>query len=529
MYNTLIETPEFYKAGIYIRLSEADEGKAYESDSESVLNQRNMLMKFVKEKGFIFVSEYVDDGYSGTDFDRPGFNKMMEDIKNKVINLVIVKDLSRLGRDHVMTGFYIETFFPENGIRFISMQEGYDNAINQASNDSSTFIIACNDYYSKQNSVKIRNVLNDKRKNGKFIGSSPSYGYLRDPEDKGHLIPDPIYAPIVKKIFDMAYEGIGLSQITTYLNDNKIKTPSSLKRKNIHANNKYNPMWTISSVKKILKNQMYVGDMVQSVQTKVSYKSKKKKTLPRSNWNIVKNTHEAIVDRIIFEHVQNNAKRTNVTNNTKREKRIFENLLYCKECGNTLTITYRKNHNYWTINCNRYSRDPKRKMCYSHFIPYDKLECALLEVIKKTCKQYLDEINVSEIASEISIKRKNDSKIKEKITELENKEKGYLDKLDMLYEDKFKGLVSDEMYKRIANDTEILLQETRKKINRLKDNTKTIKNTTDDLKKYENKIKSLIDIDSPTRELMQTIIDRIVIDKDKNIEIIYKFSILNNI
>ena len=529
MYNTLIETPEFYKAGIYIRLSEADEGKAYESDSESVLNQRNMLMKFVKEKGFIFVSEYVDDGYSGTDFDRPGFNKMMEDIKNKVINLVIVKDLSRLGRDHVMTGFYIETFFPENGIRFISMQEGYDNALNQASNDSSTFIIACNDYYSKQNSVKIRNVLNDKRKNGKFIGSSPSYGYLRDPEDKGHLIPDPIYAPVVKKIFDMAYEGIGLSQITTYLNDNKIKTPSSLKRKNIHANNKYNPMWTISSVKKILKNQMYVGDMVQSVQTKVSYKSKKKKTLPRSNWNIVKNTHEAIVDRIIFEHVQNNAKRTNVTNNTKREKRIFENLLYCKECGNTLTITYRKNHNYWTINCNRYSRDPKRKMCYSHFIPYDKLECALLEVIKKTCNQYLDEINVSEIASEISIKRKNDSKIKEKITELENKEKEYLDKLDMLYEDKFKGLVSDEMYKRIANDTEILLQETRKKINKLKDNTKTIKNTTDDLKKYEDKIKSLINIDSPTRELMQTIIDRIVIDKDKNIEIIYKFSILNNI
>ena len=529
MYNTLIETPEFYKAGIYIRLSEADEGKAYESDSESVLNQRNMLMKFVKEKGFIFVSEYVDDGYSGTDFDRPGFNKMMEDIKNKVINLVIVKDLSRLGRDHVMTGFYIETFFPENGIRFISMQEGYDNALNQASNDSSTFIIACNDYYSKQNSVKIRNVLNDKRKNGKFIGSSPSYGYLRDPEDKGHLIPDPIYAPVVKKIYDMAYEGIGLSQITTYLNDNKIKTPSSLKRKNIHANNKYNPMWTISSVKKILKNQMYVGDMVQSVQTKVSYKSKKKKTLPRSNWNIVKNTHEAIVDRIIFEHVQNNAKRTNVTNNTKREKRIFENLLYCKECGNTLTITYRKNHNYWSINCNRYSRDPKRKMCYSHFIPYDKLECALLEVIKKTCNQYLDEINVSEIASEISIKRKNDSKIKEKITELENKEKEYLDKLDMLYEDKFKGLVSDEMYKRIANDTEILLQETRKKINKLKDNTKTIKNTTDDLKKYEDKIKSLINIDSPTRELMQTIIDRIVIDKDKNIEIIYKFSILNNI
>jgi len=529
MYNTLIKTPEFYKAGIYIRLSEADEGKAYESDSESVLNQRNILMNYVKEKGFIFIDEYVDDGYSGTNFDRPGFQKLIDDIKSKKINLVIVKDMSRLRRDHILTGYYVENFFPENGIRFISMQEGYDNAINQASNDSSTFIFACNDYYSKQNSIKIRNVLNDKRRNGKFIGSAPSYGYLRDPEDKGHLIPDPEYAPVVKKIFDMAYEGVGLSEITTYLNDNKIKTPSSLKRKNPHARNKYNPIWTVSSVKKILKNQMYVGDMVQSVQTKVSYKSKKKKTLPKSNWDIVKNTHEPIVDRIIFEKVQNNIKRTNVTNITKREKRLFENLLYCKECGNTLTITYRKNHNYWTINCNRYSRDPKRRMCEPHFIPYDKLENALLDAIKKTCKQYLQPIDISNLANEINNKKNNDIKIQEKVKELESKEKEYLRKLDMLYEDKFKGLVSDEMYKRIANETEVLLSKLRSEINKLKDNTKVIKNKTDDLKQYEDKIKSLIDIDNPTRELIQTIIEKIVIDKDKNIEIIYKFSILNSI
>ena len=529
MYNTLIQMPEFYKAGIYIRLSEADEGKAYESDSESVLNQRNMLMNFVKENSFIFAGEYVDDGYSGTDFDRPGFNKMLEDIKAGIINLVIVKDLSRLGRDHIMTGYYVETFFPENGIRFISVQEGYDNAINQASNDSSTFIFACNDYYSKQNSVKIRSVLNEKRKNGKFIGSAPSYGYQRDPADKGHLIPNPEYAPVIKKIFDLAYKGVSLSEIATYLNDNKVKTPSSLKRKNVNVNNKFNPMWTISSVKKILKNQMYVGDMVQGVQTKVSYKSKKKTTLPRANWSIVKNTHEPLVDRIIFEKVQNNVKRTNVTNNTKREKWLFENLLYCKECGNTLTVTYKKNHDYWTINCNRYSRDPKRKMCYSHFIPYDKLEQALLDVIKSTCKKYLDAINISDIANEINNKKRNDYKLKEKIIELENKEKEYLSKLDMLYEDKFKGLISEEMYKRIANDTEILLTKLRGEINKLRAITKVIKSKADDLKDYEDKINSLIDIENPTRGLIQTIIDKIVINKDKNIEIIYKFSILNNL
>lgn len=526
MYNTLKEMPEYYKAGIYIRLSEADEGKSYESESESVLNQRNILMNFIKEKGFIFVDEYVDDGYSGTTFDRPGFQRLIEDIKAKRINLVVVKDLSRLGRDHILTGYYVETFFLENGIRFISMLEGYDNAINQASNDSATWLFACNDYYSKQNSIKIRNVLNDKRRNGKFIGSAPSYGYLRDPDDKGHLIPDPEHAWVVKKIFEMAYNGIGLSEITTYLNDNNIKTPSSLKRKNPNSKAKNNPMWTISSIKKILKNQMYVGDMVQSVQTKVSYKSKKKKTLPKSNWDIVKNTHEPLIDRFMFESVQNNVRRTNVSNITKREKRLFENLLYCKECGNTLTISYRKNHNYWTINCNRYSRDPKRRMCEPHFSPYDKLEEALLEVIKNTCKKYLKNLDISKITK--SINKKGNDDVNNQINELRKQEKSLISKLDMLYQDKFNGIVSEEIYLRISRETEKSLVRTREKIQSLQDTKNDKKVNKSELKDYEEKIRELIDIDNPSRELIQTLIDKIIIDKDRNIEIIYKFSMLNN-
>ena len=526
MYNTLKQMPDYYKAGIYIRLSEADEGKSYESESESVLNQRNILMNFIKEKGFIFVDEYVDDGYSGTTFDRPGFQRLIEDVKVGRINLVIVKDLSRLGRDHILTGYYVETFFPENGIRFISMLEGYDNAVNQASNDSSTFIFACNDFYSKQNSVKIRNVLNDKRRDGKFIGSAPSYGYQRDPEDKGHLIPDPDYAWVVKKIFDMAYNGIGLTDITTYLNDNNIKTPSSLKRKNPNSKAKYNPIWTISSVKKILKNQMYVGDMVQSVQTKVSYKSNKKKTLPKSNWDIVKNTHEPLVDRFIFESIQNNVKRTNVSNITKREKRLFENLLYCRECGNTLTVSYRKQHNYWTVNCNRYSRDPKRRMCEPHFSPYDKLEEALLKTIRSTCKKYLKNLDISEISKNVN--KKENSDVNNQIKDLRKQEKDLISKLDMLYKDKFNGIVSEEMYLRISRETENSLIRTREKIQSLQDIKEEKKVNKSEIKDYEDKIRKLINIDNQSRELIQALIDKIIIDKDRNIEIIYKFSILNN-
>ena len=524
MYNGLIQMPNnIYRAVIYIRLSEADEGKSYESESESITNQRNLLMNFVKEKGFIFVGEYVDDGYSGTNFERPGFTKMIEDIKNKMANLVIVKDLSRLGRDHVMTGYYIENFFPENNIRFISLQENYDSAINQASNDSSTFIIACNDYYSRQNSIKIRSVLNDKRKKGKFIGSNPSYGYMKDPEEKGHLIPDPEYAPVVKKIFEMAASGVGLSDITSYLNDNKIKTPSSLKRKNPNSKMRYNEQWTTSSVKKILKNRMYTGDMVQSTQTKVNYKSKKKKALPKSNWDIVPDTHEPLVDKLTFERIQGNVKRTN-KGISKRDKRLFENLLFCKECGNALTITYRKNQDYWTINCNKYARDPRRRLCEPHFMPYDKLEEALLEVVRTTCKDYINKIDSKVLSKEIADKNSSKNDNKEKIRYLENKIKEYIAKIDMLYEDKFRGNISEATYKRLSQETERLLNKAELDLEKYK-TTKNEGIKTKELEEYEKRIRELIDIKKPTRELLQTLIDKIEIDKDKNIEIFYRFMI----
>ena len=187
---------------------------------------------------------------------------------------------------------------------------------------------------------------------------------------------------------------------------------------------------------------MYVGDMVQSVQTKVSYKSKKKKTLPKSNWDIVKNTHEPLVDRFIFESVQNNIKRTNVSNITKREKRLFENLLYCKECGNTLTVYYRKQHNYWTVNCNRYSRDPKRRMCEPHFSPYDKLEEALLKVIKSTCKKYLKKLDISEISKNIN--KKDNSDVNNQINDI-----SIIEHVNMYIKN---GMNSKEAIKKTAED-----------------------------------------------------------------------------
>ena len=528
MYNTYLSGIDF-NVGIYIRLSQEDKDKKYESDSESVINQKELLRGYVKNNNFNLVKEYVDDGYSGTDFERPGFQSMLEDINNKKINCVIVKDLSRLGRDHVMTGYYIETFFPENNIRFISILESYDSFKNQASNDSSTFIIACNDYYSKQNSIKIRNVLNEKRKNGKFVGSLPCYGYMRDPEDKGHLIPNPETAPIVKKIFKWRADGIGPTEIANRLNKAHVVTPSGYKKTNYSSRLIDRDNWNISTVKKILINRVYTGDLVQHTQTKVSYKSKKKIAVDEKFWIVVNNTHEALVDKDTFEYVNNLRKRNtrNYEVKTGREKRLLEGKLFCKECSNRLTVLYRRNLDYWSVNCNRYSRDPVRGRCYSHFYPYNYLEEQILEQINNSVSKLIKELDLKELNNEVvKSVNKETSNIDKTIKNLEVEKEKITKRINTLYDDRCDGVISAEVYKELAKESETKLKE----INDLVDNENIkkykIKNKVNVLPDYTKKIKKLLDLNKPKKELIDTLVDKIVIDKDRNINIYFKYDIV---
>lgn len=531
MNNTYLNGLDF-NVGIYIRLSQEDKDKKYESDSESVINQKELLRNYVKNNNFNLVKEYVDDGFSGTDFERPGFKSLLEDINNKKINCVIVKDLSRLGRDHVMTGYYIETFFPENNIRFISILESFDSFKNQASNDSSTFIIACNDYYSKQNSIKIRNVLNEKRKSGKFVGSLPCYGYMRDPEDKGHLIPNPETAPIVKKIFKWRADGIGPTEIANRLNKAHVVTPSGYKKTNYSSRLIDRDNWNISTVKKILINRIYTGDLVQHTQTKVNYKSKKKITLDEKLWIVVENTHEPLVDKDTFDYVNNLRKRNtrNYEIKTDREKRLLEGKLFCKECGNRLTVLYRKKQDYWSINCNRYSRDPVRGRCYSHFYPYNYLEEQVLEQINKYVSKLIKELDLKQLNDEV-VKNvhKETNNIDKVIKSLEIEKEKITKRIITLYNDRCDGVISTETYKELAKESEVKLKE----INDLIDNENIkkykIKNKANVLPDYTKKIKKLLDLNKPKKELIDTLIDKIVIDKDRNITICFKYDVVSAI
>ncbi len=531
MYNSYLTNMDF-NVGIYIRLSQEDKDKKYESDSESVINQRQILKDYVKNNNFNLVNEYVDDGYSGTDFDRPGFQSLLNDIKKKKINCVIVKDLSRFGRDHVMTGYYLETFFPENNIRFISMQESYDSFKNQASNDSSTFIIACNDYYSKQNSIKIRNVLNDKRRNGKFIGSQPSFGYMRDPEDKGHLIPNPKTAPIVKNIFKWRVEGVGPTEIATRLNNDNIPTPSGYKNTKFSSRLIDRDTWTISTIKKILTNRIYTGDMVQHTQTKVNYKSKKKITLDESLWVIVENTHESLVDKKTFEYVQTLRKRhtRNVPIKTGREKRILEGKIFCKECGNRLSVYYRKKLDYWSINCNRYSRDPKRGRCSSHFYPYDYLEEQILEKFDEAVSSFINELDINELNNEIvKVIHKETESIDKKINNLLKEKEQIMNRLSRLYNDRCDEIITGELYKELSKESETKLRKINESINNEELNKLNVKNKIMVLPNYTKQIKELLDLKKPKQSLIDTLIDTIIIDENRNISIKFKYDVISEI
>lgn len=528
MNNTYLNGLDF-NVGIYIRLSQEDKDKKYESDSESVINQKELLRNYVKSNNFNLVKEYVDDGFSGTNFERPGFQRMLEDINNKKINCVIVKDLSRLGRDHVMTGYYIETFFPENNVRFISILESFDSFKNQASNDSSTFIIACNDYYSKQNSIKIRNVLNEKRKNGKFVGSLPCYGYMRDPDDKGHLIPNPETAPIVKKIFKWRADGIGPTEIANRLNKEHVVTPSGYKKISYSSRLIDRDNWNITTVKKILINRNYTGDLVQHTQTKVSYKSKKKIAVDEKFWIIVENNHEPLVDRETFDYVNNLRKRytRNYDIKTSREKRLLEGKLFCKECSNRLTVLYRKKLDYWSVNCNRYSRDPVRGRCYSHFYPYNYLEEQVLEQINKTISKLIKELDLKELNSEVvkSI-HKETNNIEKNINKLEQEKEKITKRIKTLYDDRCDGVITIEVYKELAKESETKLKEINDLIDKEKSNKNKIKKRVDVLPDYTKKIKKLLDLNKPKKELIDKLVDKIVIDKDKNITIYFKYDIV---
>ena len=376
-----------WKAADYARISREDGDK---EESDSIGTQFDIIDDYIAHNDDItFIDRYSDDGWSGTNFDRPDFMRLMEDIKKEKINCVIVKDLSRLGRNYILVGQYLEMIFPMLNIRFISVNDRIDSVKDPASINNAlvSFKNVMNDEYCRDISNKVRSSLDRKRSKGEFIGSFASYGYMKDPDDHHHLIVDPVAAEVVRNIFDWFLQGMSIIGIAKRLNHMGIPNPSAYKRQcglnYKHPAGQLDSAWPDSSVKRVLKNRLYVGDMVQNKNRTKSYKVQVSVAVPEENWVIVPNTHAAIIDREKFETVQQLLMRDTRTSPGINHVSIFAGYIRCADClramgKKSVTQSYGKYHYYV---CQTF-RKAGRNLCTKHTIREKQLYDAVLATIQ---------------------------------------------------------------------------------------------------------------------------------------------------
>ncbi len=456
-----ISRPGDYRAALYIRLSKEDEG---EGPSESVSNQKSMLEEFARRQGLAVYDTYVDDGYTGTNFDRPGFQRMVEDIEARRVNLVITKDLSRLGRDYIMTGHYMERYFPEKQVRYISLLDGIDTGVDSTANDITPFRAIMNDMYAKDISKKIKSVKRDKQRKGQFIGGKPVYGYRMHPTEKNKIVVDEEAAPVVRRIFSMALEGISCREIAGRLNAERVPTPAAYAGLNQGHTGPYAGMWSSERISDMLRNETYIGSMVQGRSKKISYKSKKCIRQPREDWVVVEDTHEPLIGRAAFDKVQQLL-------DSRRATRVrtydfpLKGFIFCHECGYPLAVLNRKNargEDCLYFVCRTYQRFTQAGMCTCHSIKEQTVTEAVIAKVQEVCGPYV-QAKVLLLAAEAAVMRANRAdSLEREAAALKIRAEGLTARLDRMYMDRLSGMLEEQdferIYQRIKQERAVLTQ-----------------------------------------------------------------------
>ena len=515
-----------YRVGIYIRLSKEDEEKEKYSESESVQNQRTLLMQYIKENKFNFVAEYVDDGVSGTSFDRAAFNKMIDDIEQGKINMVITKDLSRLGRNYVQSGYYTETYFPEHNVRYIAILDNIDTALDSANNDIAPFKSILNEMYAKDTSKKINSVLQSKRNNGEYLGTAP-YGYKKDPENKYHLIIDEEAANVVKLIYEKYLAGFGTMQIADYLSKKKIPIPSDYNKRKRGTKSLTYGLWQQSTVRFILSNEIYTGTVIQGKRKKVSFKSKKFINLPEEDWVKVENMHEAIISKEDFERAKKVIDATKGSRVVQNDY-LFKGLLRCYDCKGYIGIrSPDKNGNIYG-RCQRYGRFGKFDVCSPHNFNYQVFEEQMLEVLKEVCKEYTNKKKLEEIAKQTKTSGAKEFDINKQIELFKQTIEKETRKLEVMYDDRLAGIISLDEYMKNAKRIKEIVKGYEENI---KDLEKELagENTKNKETKLDNLIEEFLEMEKPTKEIIREFIEKIEIHSDKQVDIYFNFKPLQDL
>lgn len=514
-----ISNPMDYHVALYIRLSKEDEN---EGPSESVNNQRSLLHEFVRQQRLSVYDTYIDDGWSGTNFDRPGFQRMIADIETKKVNMVITKDLSRLGRDYILTGHYMERYFPEHRVRYISLLDGIDTGVDSTANDITPFRAIMNDMYAKDISKKISSVKHDKQRKGLFIGGKPVYGYKMHPTEKNKIVIDQEAAPTVRRIFGMALEGESCRQIAARLNAEGVPTPATYAGLPVANPGPYTGLWSSERISDLLQNETYIGSMVQGRSRKINYKTKKCVRQPRKDWVVVENTHEPIIDRETFDKVQRLVSSRRHTRSRTYDF-LLKGLIFCHECGYPLAAINRKTaagEDRLFFVCRTYQRFTKAGVCTSHTVKEETVTRAVVDKVREMCARYLQKEQLLPTAqAEVEKAAAQGDDEREKAA-LQGKIDSLTAHLDKVYMDKLGGVLDEADFQRIyakVKADRVALEQRLAQLDRPDHSPAKQAALAQEL------VEKFIQTAPTNRELLVSLIERVELTADKQIIIQFRF------
>lgn len=521
-----------YHAAIYLRLSQED-GDISVSDkneSNSISTQRDLIQAFLrKQADILYEAEFCDDGYTGTNFDRPGFTDMMKAVREKRVDCIIVKDLSRFGRDYIESGKYIQKIFPMLGVRFIAINDGYDSA--DTENQSNDFVLPfknlINDSYCRDISIKSRSNLEVKRRNGEFVGNFAVFGYMRSPDDKHKLIVDEEAAVVVRNIFNWKQEGWNAQQIANHLNKLRFPSPMEYKKKCGHNyrtsfKTKTVAQWSAVAVLRILKNPVYTGVLEQGKTTTPNYKVKTRIVKDESKWARVENAHEAIITPAQFELVQTVLGLDTCRAEGQDEIYPFSGMIYCADCQSPMihrTATAGgKKYQYYMCSGNKRDKDS----CTTHNIKCELVEKVVLATVQAHISMAIDIDNAMKRVEALDWEKREICKIDAQISAMELDVEKFNNIKMELYEDLKSDLITKEEYHSFKNDYDIRIQSIRQQIaglvsqrNAVEGGLTSVQGWFAQFRKYEN-------IEKLTRLTIVSLIERVEINENKDIHVKFR-------
>ena len=510
-----VETKNYNYGGeitaLYCRLSRDDD---LVGDSNSIVHQKEILESYAKSHAFLNPVFYVDDGYSGTNFNRPAFQRMLGDIESGKVKTVIVKDMSRFGRNYIMVGYYTEILFEQKGIRFIAVNDMVDSK--QEGDEFTPFRNIINEWYAKDTSKKVKAVLRAKGMSGKHVSPVPPYGYKKDERDKTKWVIDEEAALVVREIYRLYLEGAGTKEIADILTARGIETPIIyFKRRGMPVRSKSEvpDVWSMATVAGILKQEAYTGCTVNFKTRKKSYKTKYQERLPRENWVIFENTQEAIIDRETFSIVHK------MLESRRRPKKIgspcvnvFNGLVYCADCGNRMYLHHNtKQTQRDAFVCSRYRR-AKFHDCTSNHITYDLLYTIVLNDLRRVCRSIRERRQefIALYYGEMEQKmNKKSNAVKSELSRSERRCAEIDGIIKRLYEDSLCGKISDDRFAVLSKDYEAEQAKLKTRIADLNAGLKAIKDRDDGLNRFLLLVDKYTEIPELTPEILNAFIDRI--------------------